>query len=91
MAESIVNRSTRQRRLIKCTSEIVNLNPKTLKKYSIRRDSLDIEGQMEKLWAYSGRLPRKYMKLVEGVKGLVQTFWHDNTRPSSNISDVLKH
>ena len=31
------------------------------------------------------------MKLVEAVKGLVQTFWHDNTRPSSNMKDVLKH
>ena len=31
------------------------------------------------------------MKLVEAVKGLVQTFWHDNTRPSSNTKDVLKH
>ena len=24
------------------------------------------------------------------MKGLVQTFWHDNTRPSSNMKDVLK-
>ena len=30
------------------------------------------------------------MKLVEAVKGLVHTFWHDNTRPSSNTKDVLK-
>ena len=46
---------------------------------------------METLWAFSSRLPRKDMKLVEAVKGLVQTFWHDNTRPSSNMNDVLKH
>ena len=91
LAKSIVSRSTRQRRLLKCTSQIVPLHPKTLKKYSIRRDSLDVEGQMEKLWAFSGRLPRKDMKLVEAVKGLVHTFWHDNTRPSSNTKDVLKH
>jgi len=91
LAESIVCRSTRQRRLLKCTSEIVSLHPKTLKKYSVRRDNLDVEGQMETLWAFSGRLPRKDMKLVEAVKGLVQTFWHDNTRPSSNTKDVLKH
>ena len=31
------------------------------------------------------------MKLDEAVKGLVQTFWHDNTRPYSNTKDVLKH
>ena len=45
--ESIVSRSTRHRRLIKCTSQIVPLHPKTLKKYSLRRDNLDVEGQME--------------------------------------------
>ena len=46
---------------------------------------------METLWAFSDRLPQKYMKLVEAIKGLVQTFWHDNARPSSNMKDVLKH
>jgi hypothetical protein len=30
------------------------------------------------------------MKLIGAVKGLVQDFWHDNTRPSSNQKDVLK-
>jgi hypothetical protein len=30
------------------------------------------------------------MKLIGGVKGLVQDFWHENTRPSSNQKDVLK-
>jgi hypothetical protein len=63
---------------------------KNSKKPSIRRDSLAIEGQMEKMWAFSGRLPCKDMKLVEAVKGLVQTFWHDNTRPSSNTRDCVK-
>ena len=47
LVKSIVCRSTRQRRLLKCTSEIVPLHPKTLKKYSVRRDNLDVEGQME--------------------------------------------
>ena len=56
----------------------------------MRRDSLDVEGQMDKLWAFSGRFPRKDMKLVEAVKGIVQTFWHDNTRHSSYTKDVLK-
>ena len=46
---------------------------------------------METLWEFSGRFPHKDMKLVEAVKGLVHTFWHDNTRPSSNMKDVLKH
>ena len=46
---------------------------------------------MEKLWEFSGRLPCKDMKLVEAVKGVVHAFWNDNTRPSSNTRDVLKH
>ena len=66
------------------------LHPKTLKIYSVRRDNFDVEGQMEKLWAFSGSFPRKDMELVEVVKGLVHTFWHDNTRPSSNTKDVLR-
>ena len=45
LAKSIVCRSTRQHRLLKCTSQIVPLHPKTLKKYSVRRDNLDVEGQ----------------------------------------------
>ena len=44
----------------------------------------------ETLWAFSGRFLHKDMKLVEVVKGLVHTFWHNNTRPSSNTKDVLK-
>ena len=74
LTESIVCRSTRQRRLLKCTSQIVPLHPKTLKKYSVRRDNLDVEGQMETLWAFRGRFPWKDMKLVEAVKGLVHMF-----------------
>ena len=30
------------------------------------------------------------MKLIDAVKGLVQEFWCDNTRPSSNQKYVLK-
>ena len=74
LVDPIVCRSTRQNRLLKCTSQIVPLHPKTLKKYSVRRDNLDVEGQMETLWAFNGSFPCKYMKLVEAVKGLVQTF-----------------
>ena len=46
---------------------------------------------METVWPFSSRLPRKDMKLVEVVKDLVRTFWNNNTRPSSNIKNVLKH
>ena len=74
LAESIVCSSTRQHRLLKSTSQIVPLHPKTLKKYSVRRENLDVEGQMETLWEFSNRFPCKDMNLVEAVKGLVHTF-----------------
>ena len=35
-------------------------------------------------------MPYKDMKLVKAVKGLVTTFWHDNTRPYSNTNYVVK-
>jgi hypothetical protein len=49
LAESIVSISTIQCYLMKYTSQIVNLHPKTLKIYSIRRDSFDMEGEMNRL------------------------------------------
>ena len=62
---------------------------KTLRKYSIRRDRLETGCQTD-MWAFTGRLPRSDMKLIEVVKGLVQEYWHDNSRPSSNQKDVVK-
>lgn len=49
-----------------------------------------MEGEVNMLWEFSGRLPYTNMNLVEVVKGLVQSLWHDNTRPSSNAKNVLK-
>ena len=59
LVESIVCRSTRQPHLLKCTSQTVPLHPKTLKKYSVRRDSLDVEVQMETLWEFRVAFPAK--------------------------------
>ena len=63
--ESIVCRSKIQCRILKSTSQIIPLHPKTLQKYSVRRDNLDVEGQMETLWEFSGRFPSKETKLVK--------------------------
>ena len=40
--------------------------------------------------AFTGRLPHSDMKLIEAVKGLVQEFWNDNTRPYSNQKYVVR-
>jgi hypothetical protein len=71
------------------TSHLMKCNFKTLRKYSHRQDSLDIGGPTD-LWAFIGRLPHSGMKLIGAVKGLVQDFWHENIRPSSNQKYVLK-
>ena len=42
------------------------------------------------MWAFIGRLPHSDMKLIEAIKGLVQEYWHDNSRPSSNQKYVVK-
>ena len=62
---------------------------KTLHRYSIRREHIDTTNQSD-FWAFIGWFPRRDMKLVDAVKGLVQRFWHDHTGPSSNWNDVLK-
>ena len=89
LSQEIVNKNTRVLRFLKPTSKLVNLNVKTLHRYSIRREHLDTIDQTD-FWAFLGRLPRRDMKLVDAIKGLVHSFWHDHTRPSSNRKDVLK-
>ena len=89
LSESIVNKSTRQRRLLTHTSHIFKITTKTLRKYSSIREQLDTVGEKD-CWAFVGRLPCIDMKLIDAVKELVQTFWKENTRPSSNQRDVLK-
>ena len=72
LSQAIVNKNTKVLGFLKPTSKLVNLNVKTLRKYSIRREHLDTTGQTD-FWAFIGRLPRRDMKLVDAVKGLVQT------------------
>ena len=82
LSQAIVNKNTRVLCFLKPTSKLVDLNVKTLCRYSIRREHLNTTAQTD-FWAFIGRLPRLDMKLVDAVKGLVQSFWHDHTRPSS--------
>ena len=89
LSQAIVNKNTKLLRFLKPTCKIVNLNVKTLRRYSIRREHLYTTDQTD-YWAFIGWLPRRDMKLVDAVKRLVHSFWHDHTRPSSNRKDVLK-
>ena len=42
------------------------------------------------MWAFTSRLPHFDMKLIEAVKGPIQEYWHNNSRPSSNQEDLVK-
>ena len=87
-SQSIVNKSTRALCLLKRTSKLVGLDIKARYRYCYRREQLDC-GERD-VWSFVGRFPCSNMKLIDAVKGLVQEFWHDNSRPSSNQKDVLK-
>ena len=69
-----MKKSTRALLLLKPTSQLVGLDIKALHRYCSRRAQLD-SGETD-VWCF--------------VKGLVQEFWHDNSRPSSNKKYVLK-
>ena len=88
LSQSIVKKSTRALHLLKPTSKLVGLDIKALHMYCSRREQLD-SGQTD-VWAFIGRFPCVDRKLINAIKGLVQEFWHDNTRPSSNQKYVLK-
>ena len=82
LSQSILNKITRALRLLKPTSKLVGLDIKAFRRYFSRREQLD-SGETN-VWSFVGRLPRSDMNLIDAVKGLVQEFWHDNSRPSSN-------
>ena len=54
-----------------------------------RRESIE-KDPINQCWSFNGRLPRSDMKLTNEIKSLINFFWHDNTRVSPNIRDVLK-
>ena len=74
LSQAIVNKNTKLLGFLKPTCKIVNLNVKTLRRYSIRREHLDTTDQTD-FWAFIGRLPRRDMKLVDAVKGLVHSIF----------------
>ena len=87
LSQSIVNKSTWALRLLKPTSKLVGLDIKALLRYCSKREQLDF-GKID-VWFFVGRFPHSDMKLIDAVKELVQEFWRDNSRPSSNQKDVL--
>ena len=89
LSESVVSKSTRQCCLLSHTSHILKLNRKIVKNYYVIKEKLETPGG-KYCWDFVGRLPHRDMKLIDDVKDLVQKFWCDHTRSSSNQRDVLK-
>ena len=83
-----MNKTTKALRLLNRTSKLVGLDIKSLYRYCSRREQL--ESSQTDVWSFIGRLPCSDMNPIDAVKGLVQEFWHDNSRPSSNQKDVIK-
>ena len=88
LSQPIMNKSTKYLRLLKPKSKLVGLYIKAICRYCSRREQLD-SGETN-VWSFIGKLPRSNMKLIDAIKGLVQDFWCDNNRPSSNQKYVLK-
>ena len=85
---ALVNKSIIDKRLISNISGYLNVNHKTLERVVKRRVNFEC-GIVNSLWTCSGRLPRFDMKLTNEVESFVEFFWHDNTRVSPNLRDVL--
>jgi hypothetical protein len=86
---ALVNKSTSNKRMLCNISKYIKLNPKTLIRDAKRRESIE-KDPINHFWIFSGRLPKSDMKLTNEIKYLNKKYWHDNTRVSPNIRDVLK-
>lgn len=86
---ALVNRSTAKKRMIGNLSGYLNIHRKTLQRAMKRRKSIEID-PINQCWSFSGRLPRSDRKLTNEIKIIIEKFWHDHTRVSPNIKDVLK-
>ena len=84
---SVLNKNMTQNRQI--SSILSDFNRKTMREYVKRRLILD-DSTMEGNWAIMCRTPCSD-GIDEGLKNLVISFWIDNTCPSSNNRDVIRH
>ena len=86
---AIVNKTTLNKIMVSNISEVLKMHPKTLLRAAKRRESIEND-PINQCWSFSGRLPRSDIKLNVEIKSLIEKYWHDNTRVSSNARDVLK-
>ena len=89
MLMSIVNKNMTQNRQISSISSEMGFSRKTMREYVKRRLIVD-DSTMEGNWAIMCRVPHSH-RIEELLKKLVISFWIDNTHPSSNSRDVIRH
>ena len=86
---SIVSKNMSQNRHISSISSKMGFSRKTMRQYVKRRLIVD-DNTMEGNWAIMCRAPHSD-RIEELLKKLVISFWIDNTCPSSNSRDVIRH
>ena len=86
---ALVNRSTTKKKIIGNISGYLNIHITTLQRAMKRRKSIKID-PLNQCWIFSGRLPRSDRKLTNEIKYIIEKYWHDHTRVSLDIKDVLK-
>ena len=85
----VVNKNMTQNRQISSILSEMGFIMKTIRKYVKRRLIVD-DNTMEGNWEIMCRAPYSD-RIEESLKNLVISFWIDNTRPSSNSRDVIRH
>ena len=89
MLMSVVNKNMTQNRQISSISSKMGFSRKTMIEYFKRRLILD-DSIMERNWEIMCTTPH-FDRIEESLENLVISFWIDNTHPSSNSIDVIRH
>ena len=71
------------------TRKTLKIGRGTLRRSMVRCERLEDPTKNE-LWTFHSRLPRKDKEISEALKSLIEEFWKNNTRVSSNRRDVVR-
>ena len=89
MLMSVVSKNISQNRKISSISSEMGFSRKTMRQYVKRRLIVD-DRTMEGNWEIMCRAPHSD-RIEELLKKLVISFWIDNTHPSLNSRDFIRH
>ena len=75
--------------MVRKTSKSLRIGRTTLVKALVRREKIENSNETY-FWSFQCRLPHKDKFIVNALRTLIENFWHDNKRASSNKKDVVK-